>query len=242
MDERKRRNRGRVPLMELMMIVRVLLRRWYMIAIPLVGVSLVAIPALLTPAPAQVGGYTTTIRYTAAQPLEAIPNRDGDFQDVWLASELAVNAFTEWIRSRSFTAEVRRLLPPQLAGDLPDGLFATDNARSIGVISLTWRDADELAQIADAVETVLLTRTVDYFPQLGGSSAQVRVLDDPQIVPAPPPITSRLLPLLQVGVALVVGVALAFLTEYLDPFIHRREQVERLDMPVLASIPRERRR
>ncbi len=231
----------RLSLVELMQVVAVLLRRWYMIVIPLGIVAMVAVPALLAAPPsALLPTYTTVIRYTAAQDLEAIPNRDGDFQDVWLASELAVNAFTEWIRSSSFAQEVRAALPEGIAPTLSAGNFASDNERSIGQVFITWPDAQELEQIAQAVQTVLETRTNVYFPQLGDVPARVTILDVPQIVAAPIPIANRLEPLIQLAFALVVGVGLAFLAEYLDPFLYRRQQLDALNLTVLACVPRHR--
>jgi len=226
---------------ELMQVMAVLLRRWYMIVIPLGIVALVAVPALLAAPPGALPPmYTTVIRYTAAQVLDAIPNRDGDFQDVWLASELTVNAFTEWIRSSSFAEEVRAALPEGIAPTLSAGNFASDNERSIGQVFIAWQNAEELERIAQAVQTVLETRTSVYFPQLGDVPARVEILDVPQIVATPTPITSRLEPLIQLALALVIGVGLAFLAEYLDPFLYRRQQLDALGLTVLASVPRHR--
>ncbi len=227
--------------MELMQVIKVLLRRWYMVVIPLVIVAVVVVPALFAmPSNAIPPMYTTVIRYTAAQVLDAIPNRDGDFQDVWLASELTVNAFTEWVRSSSFAEEVRAALPEGVAQTLSAGSFASDNERSIGQVFIYWHNAKELEQIAQAAQTVLETRTSVYFPQLGDVPARVKILDTPQIVATSAPITSRLEPLIQLALALVAGVGLAFLVEYLDPFVHRREQLNTLNLTVLASVPRHR--
>lgn len=225
--------------MELLQVLRVMLRRWYMIALPLVVVAAFTLPNLLNPPDSALPPtYTTVIRYTAAQVLDAIPNRDGDYQDVWLASELTVNAFSEWVRSSTFADEVRALLPQGVAPDLNAGNFAADNERSIGQVFIAWRDAGELEQIAQAAQTVLETRTSVYFPQLGDVPARVKLLDTPQIVTQPTPITSRLTSLLPLVLALFAGIALAFLAEYLDPFLYRREQLESAGLTVLSSIPR----
>lgn len=226
--------------MELMLFIRVLLRRWLLVAIPVVIAAAVAVPALLAPSNASGGGYSTVIRYTAAQVIEAIPGRDGDFQDVWLASELAVNAFTEWVRSGSFRDEVRALLPADTAGRVNAGTFGADNERSIGQLFIAAADAATLEQFAEAAQTVLTTQTGAYFPQLGGQPAQVTLLDRPEINAAPAPITSRLGPLLQLAVALLGGIGLAFLVEYLDPFIYRRDQLDALDLRVVAVVPTHR--
>jgi capsular polysaccharide biosynthesis protein len=224
-----------------MLIIRVLLRRWLLVLIPVMIVAAVAVPALLAPASAAGGGYSTVIRYTAAQAIEAIPGRDGDFQDVWLASELAVNAFTEWIRSGSFRDEVRALLPAESAARVNAGTFGADNERSIGQLFIGATDAAALEQFAAAAQRVLTTQTGTYFPQLGGQPAQVTILDRPEISASPPPITSRLGPLIQLALALLAGIGLAFVIEYLDPFLYRRDQLDALNLRVVAVIPKHRR-
>ncbi len=232
--------------MELILLIRVLLRRWYLVLIPVLIVSAVSLPQLLRQETTASVGYTTVVRYTASQSLDAIPNRDGDFQDVWLASELAVNALTEWIRTTGFADAVNALLSERgvtgTAGEAVDvrGRLNTDNERSIGTIQVSWTDADTLPQIVDAVISVLQTQSAETFPQLGGTEANIRLLDEPVISAAPPPITDRLRPLLQIGLALLAGIGLAFLADYLDPIVRRRDQLEALRLPVVAVIPGER--
>jgi capsular polysaccharide biosynthesis protein len=231
--------------MELVQVMRVLLRRWYLVVIPVVIVAAVSIPQLLRQERTGTVGYTTVVRYTAAQSLEAMPDRDGDFQDVWLASELAVNALTEWLRTTGFADGVNALLAEQgitgTAGEAIDlrGRIATDNERSIGTIQISWMDAETLPTIVDAMLEVMQTRSAETFPQLGGAEASIRLLDEPVISAVPPGITDRLRPLLQIGLALLAGVALSFLADYLDPVVRRRDQIESLRLPVMTVIPKD---
>ena len=132
--------------MELTGFIRILRRRWWLAVIP---IALSAIPALIGyfDGPAQVtAGFSAQIRYSAAQKLN-LPQRDGDYQDVWLASELTVNALTEWVRSASFRDEIMAELADV---ETMMGTFgiAADNARSIGVIYLSHAQADALEAIA----------------------------------------------------------------------------------------------
>ena len=39
-----------------------------------------------------------------------MPDRDGDYQDVWLASQYTVDALTDWVRTASFRGEIRDAL------------------------------------------------------------------------------------------------------------------------------------
>jgi capsular polysaccharide biosynthesis protein len=225
--------------MELILIIRVLLRRWYLVLIPILIVALIVVPDLLNDSPVVSGGFTTTIRYTAAQELEAIPGRDGDFQDVWLASELTVNAFTEWVRTSKFAEEVALVTAENGLQINPAALpIAADNRRSIGQVFINWGNDAELVVIVNAVIEVLETRNQDYFPQLGDAPAQVTLLDTPNIVAAPPALVSRLGPFIRLALGLLVGIGLAFLVEYLDPMLRRREDLEALGVNVIAAIPR----
>lgn len=225
--------------MELSLILRVLLRRWWLIAIPVIVVSAFAVPRLLAGGDAVSGGFGTTFRYSAAQQASNLPDRDGDYQDVWLASEFVVNAFTDWARSSTFRDEIADILDdPNI--DLNQLGIAADNARSVGLIQMSYPNADDLALIAAAAIEVLQTRSETYFPHLGGQPAQVTIIDAPVIVPVAPPITNRFGPLLQIAVGLVAGVGLAFLAEYLDPTLRDQRELENNGLRVLASIPRQR--
>lgn len=226
--------------MELILVLRILLRRWYLVLIPALVAAIIVLPDLLNGDEAVSGGFTVTLRYSAAQELDAIPNRDGDFQDVWLASEFTVNAFTDWVRTSSFVNEITQATATQNV-DVNPGLLgvAADNSHSIGVLTMSYPDSAALEAIAQAAITVLQSRAQAYFPQLGAQPAQVTVLDTPQIVAAPPPIGNRLAPFIRIGVGLFLGLVLAFLVEYLDPTLRRREQVEQLGLPVIAAIPKD---
>lgn len=225
--------------MELMLVLRVLLRRWYLVVIPVVIVAALVVPDFLRNRGA-VGGYSVTVRYSASQVLEAIPGRDGDFQDVWLASELAVNAMSDWIRTSSFVDEITTAAAAQNVEINPAALgVAADNKRSVGQITLSYPDQAQLQVLINTALNVLKTRAQDYFPQLGGQPAQVTVLDVPTITSAPPPIADRFSPIIRLGLAFLAGVAIAFLAEYLDPMIRRREQVEALGLDVISTLPRE---
>ncbi len=221
--------------MELMLIVRVLLRRWWLIVIPVAIAAVIAVPQLLRQeTTVAAGGFATTFKYSAAQQLN-LPQRDGDYQDVWLASEFVVNAFTDWIRSSTFRNELSALMGDEV--DLSLLGIAADNDRSIGVVQMSYRDADVLTKTAAAAIEVLQTRNQAYFPHLGGEPAQVTLVDAPVIVPNPPPLTNRFAPILQLGVALIAGIGLAFLAEYFDPTLRRSEDLEAQGFIVLASVP-----
>lgn len=220
--------------MELLLILRILRRWWWLIAIPVLITAALALPSLLNRGGAS-GGFTQTISYSAMQQLDAIPRTDGDYQDIWLSSELTVNAFTDWVRGSGFKDEIAALvsdLNPAALG------IAADNARSVGQITLSYPTADGLQAISAAAVEVLQTRSQAYFAQLGGEPATVTVLSQTPITPAPPPLTDRFGALIKVGLGLLAGIGLVFLAHYLDPVLRRREDVEALGLPVVGAIPR----
>lgn len=225
--------------MELRMVARVLLRRWWLILIPLVITIGLTLPALLTGTGAGIS-YTTMIRYSAAQQVEALPPRDGDLQDIWLASEYTVNAMTAWVQTDSFKQEVAIKAAEQgVALNQPLLGVAADNQRSVGQLFLSYPQETDLAVIVQAAIEVLTTRNQFYFPQMGSAPANVTILDTPVISAAPPPLTNRFEPFIRIGLGLLAGIGLALLAHYLDPTLRRREDVEALGLPVIATLPRE---
>ena len=220
---------------ELTWLLGVLRRRFWLLLLPLVISAVLTAPDLMGGSNA-VAQFTTQLRYSAAQEMN-LPQRDGDYQDVWLASELAVNAFTDWARTSSFRAEIQTQLADE-ALDLAGLGIAADNARSIGVIHLSHYDAAALGAFADAAITVLVNRSQAYFPQLGGEAAQVRILDAPLISAASPPLTNRFAPILRLGVGLFVGILLVMTAEFLDRKVRHQDELRRLGLTVIGQIPR----
>jgi capsular polysaccharide biosynthesis protein len=225
---------------EIRWFFRTLLRRWYLVLIPVVVVGGYVFYTLLTTPPAQSSGFTTVIRFSAAQSIDALPDREGDFQDVWLSSELTVKALTSWAQTTSFKSEVAARAAESGVTFEPNALAtAADHERSVGQLFISWNNASELEIIAAAALDVLREDSQTYFPQFGDQPAQVTVLDDIRVNPNPPPIVDRFEPLVQVALAVLVGVGLAFLAEYMDPTVRYRDELERSGFEVIASIPRE---
>lgn len=224
--------------MEIIKIAQALLRRWWLIVIPLAVVVAITLPEILSPTAAS-GGFGTVIRYSAAQQPEAMPPRDGDYQDIWLASELTVNAFTAWVQTSSFRNEVAQIAAANGTTINLDVLgIQADNARSVGQLFLSYPVEADLAIITEAAMDVLQTRNRDYFPQVGEAPATVTFLDSPVINASAPPLTNRFAPFIKIALGAVAGLALATFAHYLDPMIRQREDLEALGLPVIGQIPR----
>lgn len=222
--------------MELNQLLIKLRRYWWLALVPVIIVAFVAVPDLIRGEAADAGGYSATFRYSAAQEASNLPDRDGDYQDVWLASEFVVNAFTDWVRSSTFRAELRTALPETV--DLSLLGVSTDNSRSIGVVQMSHPDADSLEQIVAAAVTVLQTRNAEYFPHLGGENANVTIVDAPVIVPVPPSLPNRFRPIFLLAVAAFLGFVFAVMAAYMDPHLRTQRDVELTGLRVLSAVPR----
>jgi capsular polysaccharide biosynthesis protein len=230
--------------MELRAILAVVIRRWWLIALPALAALAYAVYGYLkTP---QTGGFATSIRFTAAQPPDAQgASIENSAYYQWLTSEYVVNGLTDWVTTNSFAEAVSQELAVNgvsiSAGQL-QGVMVPDNARSVMVVSISWGDEKQLQAIAAAVGAVLVNRSREAFPQLEATGVEVKPLDTPVISAVPPPLTARLNPLIRFGLGLVAGVALAFLVEYLDPTVRTRADVQALGIAILAEVPSRNRR
>jgi len=234
--------------MELLAVWEVVRRRWWLIVLPaLVAGALVLrdLPRVISPP----HSYAVQMRLTVAAPPQPpteqtmTPYEDTAYVP-WLASEYVVVNMPAWITSDSFAGQVSRVLSDEgrsIHGEDLAGAFAADGLRSILTLYVRWDDPDEIAEIARAAITVLQTRNQDYFPQFGGQPVSVVPLDSIAVRQVAPPIADRLVPLIKVAVGLTAGVALAALAEHVDRTVRTRADVESLGVPVIATIPRQRR-
>lgn len=228
--------------MELKNLLAVLLRRWWLIALP----SLIAL-ALSLPSFGQLirpqALYRVTVRFTAAQPPQ--PNSGESFEErsyiAWLGSEYAVINLAAWLRTESFAREVAGFLAADgqaVSAESVRAMIASDSVRSILTLYLTDSEPERVRRVAHAAVRTLTERSNAYFPQLSGQPAQVVPLDAVEVAPVPPPFTERLAPLLRLLIGVLGGVGLAFLADYLDPTVRTRRELEALGLPILAEIPR----
>ncbi|NDJ53171.1 MAG: hypothetical protein GYB68_08825 [Chloroflexi bacterium] len=227
--------------MELRQLIQVILRRWWIIAIPTVVALAAGIYSFATTP--VVGSFSTAIRFTAAAPPEDGVTYEDESYYPWLASEFVVNALTDWVRTSSFANEVSLRLADEGLEIAPGAIqasIAADNVRSVMTVFINWGNPDELMQIAEAVIAVLQNDSALYFPQLNADEVDVVPLDSPSVGPVPPALTTRLDPFIRIALGAIAGLGLAFLVEYLDPTIRGRRDIERLGLSILAEVPRKR--
>ncbi|MGD9030358.1 MAG: hypothetical protein PVG25_11140 [Anaerolineae bacterium] len=223
--------------MELRTYARILLRRWWLVVAPVV---VVAVYVVATHAP-PVTNHQVVMRFsTGTEP--AGLSVDYDRYYPWLTSEYVANGLADVAETGVFAQAVAARLRQAGQDVTPgavQGAIVTDNAQSILVVYLTWPDPQQIVALAEAVTQELTENSGAYFPQLADLQPAVRRLDKPAAAPLPPSLRAQLLgPAVRVGLALFVGVGLAFLWHYLDPTVHEADELEELGWEVLARIPR----
>jgi len=224
--------------MEIRQIVRILLRRWWLVVIPAIVLGAVAV-ITYQPAPQT---YAATLRfavgYTPDPNSQSLYDR---FYPAWLASEYIAGGLSDWAKTGNFANAVANDLTGR-GLDVPAAMVAgsivSDHQRSIVVLYFSGSDPVTLQAIAEAAARVLQTRNAAIFPQNGPNGASVTALDNPTVVPTPPPLRARLDLPVRLALALAAGIVLAFVAHYFDPMIRERRDVETLGWPILGEIPR----
>jgi capsular polysaccharide biosynthesis protein len=224
--------------LELREIARILRRWWWLVLTPVLVAAALTVPSLLNRTQASPG-YSVTLLYSAFQDVDALPRPNGDYEDVWVSSELLVNAFSDWLKGSTFRDELAAALaagndafdPAQLS-------VAADNDRAVGLVTFGYPDATVLQAIADATLPIMNTTSNAYFAQLGTAPARGNLLSQSAITPLNPPLPDRFRPVILLALALAAGIGLAALAHYLDPVVRERRDLEQAGLPVLAIIPR----
>ena len=227
--------------MELLTYWKILIRRWWLIVVPVLVVILY-VAVTYTP-PGAV--YQVVMRYASGTNPAGL-SEDYDRYYPWLTSEYVANGLADVAVTGTFAQAVSSRLA-ETGHEIPPAAIqpaiVTDNAQSILVVYLTWPSAEQITAVAEAIIAELTGNSAVYFPQLEGIEPAVRLLDTPTPVPLPPGLRTQLMgPAIKIGLVLIVGVALALLWHYLDPTIRETAELEDVGLVVLVEIPRRRRK
>ena len=217
---------------------------WKRAWIPALLVGVVAVASWLTQQ-APPTTYSTSMRFTVGvKPQELADQYSYDSYYAWLSSEYLADDMTEIVKSGAFAADVnRRLAELGSAVQIPPGSISgvtiAEKQHRILQLNVSWGNAGELADIGQAIVAVMEQDSPKYLTQLGTPGALIQVIDEPSIPAAnPPSLTQRLDLPVRLLLALGAGVALAFLLDYLDDSVRGRGDLEALDIPVLAEVPK----
>ncbi|MBC8262786.1 MAG: hypothetical protein H8E47_01495 [Anaerolineales bacterium] len=186
--------------------------------------------------------YQTSIRFTVGLAPEY---RSADYYTydryyTWLASEYLVDELTEIVGSEAFA----RVISDELANsdlDIPAGALRgsleADRVHRILTMHITWGDQAQLTKIANAAAKVLPEHTSDFLGQLETTEADIRLIDPPVALPVGQSLKDRMDLPIRLFLAVVAGVALVFLLDYLDDTVRDRIEVEAMGLTVLGEIP-----
>jgi capsular polysaccharide biosynthesis protein len=219
---------------------------WKRIWIPalLFGLVLVVSLALHSPSPPQ---YQASGRVLVdVPPLEAIEGMGFDPRlTAPQATEYLVDDFTQFVSSQAVAEAVGKRLADQ-GIQVPPGSIqsstASEQVHRVVTIRVTWDNPDEAIAVLAAAIEVLQQDAPAFFGRLGLEQPQVTLFDGPSVSPVPPSLTERLDLPVRLLLALLAGVAMCFLLNYLDDSIRGREELEDMGIRVLTEVPRRRRR
>ena len=230
--------------MELREYWAILRRRW---AAPILLPVLVALfsAVQLRPWEAPPPAFSATMRIlVGVLPIEGVDEVEYDPRYyAWMTSEYLVDDFTEVLASELFANAVNsRLAANEIV--IPAGLLraSANTGQQHRIIRLTfnWHNAEELQSIGDAAVAELEENAAAYFAQLGTQGAGVQVMDSPTVVQVGPSARQRVEWPLRIVLALVAGIGVAFLREYLDDTVRSRGQLEEMGLSCLVAVPKQR--
>jgi len=226
--------------MELGDYARVVFRYWWMIlALPIiVGIgSWIFRP---TPSPRYSASVRLTIGVNALAPDKAMGY--DPILTAYQASEYIRDDFVEIIQSDVFADDVNAVLAKMGVNDVRvrkgNITAAIEKQRRLMSMTITWHNAEQAQKIADAAVKNLSENNAKYFAQLGSSGAMLTVIDRPVVAPVGQSLREQMDIPIRVIIALLAGIALAFILDYLDTSVRDARDVEALGLRVLGEIPR----
>jgi len=223
--------------MELIRYWQIVRRRWLLIAGLL---ALVLAGTLLTYdwSPPQM--YAVSMRFNVG--LDPVPPSDAEYTynplDIWRSSEYLMDDLASAVRGADFARRVAaRLGDPGV--NLAGTLGAATEFRVL-TVSAHGPDKEQLVEIAAAATAVLNEEAAALVGPLGDGTLVLRSIDPPVVVPVGRGLRDKLEIPIRLGLALLAGVAGAFLLDYLDRSVRGPDELEAMDISVLAEIPRHR--
>lgn len=227
--------------MELRQYLGIIKRRVW---IPLFLVVAVALAVLLRGSPPPA--YAASMRFVVG--LRPEPRTGAyytyDRYYTWLTAEYLIDDMAEIVKSAAFAQAVEETVTASgeweniagLAGAI-QGSTSSGKLHRILTVTISWGDPSQLADISAAVAAVLEHRIATFFALSESDQIELRMIDPPAVGLVPPSLTQRLQAPVRIVLALLAGVALTFLLDYLDETVRDRREIEEMGVPVLGEIP-----
>jgi capsular polysaccharide biosynthesis protein len=158
----------------------------------------------------------------------------------WLTAEYLIDDLSEVVKSGAFAQDVALISGIAVSPGAIQGATSSGKLHRILSLSISWPNETELRQIATVAAQVLQQHNNRYLGQLGTDNAVITLIDPPTISQTAKSLRQRLDLPLRLLLALVAGIILVFIIEYLDDTIRGRDDLDHLGVPVLAEIPRKK--
>jgi len=235
--------------MELREYWSIIRRRWWL---P-VAVTLVALVASTVVGVRGATAYKTDMRLAVSTIPTPDPNGALYYDPTYysnLDSEYLADDMSEFMTSRAFADEVHRELASSTTPmdvDIDTIMTATRAKKTHRFIdiAITTPTFDQGEAIAGSISRILSdpNHVSQYLTALTAYRTQMEIVTPPVTHRANSPVGLVSEIALRTLIGLIVGIALAFLVDYLDQSVRSREEAERLlDVPVLGEIPRAKHR
>jgi capsular polysaccharide biosynthesis protein len=175
--------------------------------------------------------------------MEPVPPPDAEYAydplDVWMASEYLMDDLASAVRGADYARRISERLEEE--GLSLAGAFSAATEHRMLIVSATWGNPEQLASIASTAVAVLNEDAAELVGPLGQARPVLRLIDPPVIVPVGRSLKDKLDLPIRIGLAVLAGIAGAFLLDYLDSSIRGQQDLEEMGISVLARIPRRRR-
>lgn len=233
--------------MELRQYWHIIRRRWWL---PVGLVVLVGLFSLLTLRPWETRPtvYTATLRFNVG--LQPEP-RTADYYTydryyTWLGSEYLIDDLSEIVKGSAFAEAVSARLAGSGLTVTPGAIQGSTQAgklHRILTVSTSWGDLAGLMRITQAVSETIQTDLPQFYGALltttpGTAPVEAILIDGPHVGASGVGLRERLDLPLRLTLALLLGVGLTFLLDYLDPHVRNRAELEAMGLPVIGEIPR----
>jgi len=218
---------------------------WKRIWIPVLLLAVVLVVSLVLRRPTSPQYQASGRVLVDVPPLEAVEGMGFDPRlTAPQATEYLVDDFTQFVSSQAVADAISQRLAGQ-GIQVPPGVLqsstASEQIHRVVTIRVTWADPNEALTILNAAVEVLMQEAPAYFGRLGLEQPQVTLFDGPGVSPVPPTLSERLDLPVRLLLALLAGIALAFLLDYVDDSIRGRQDLEDMEIQVLAEVPGRRR-
>ncbi len=218
-----------------------ILKRWWWIPTGLMALTLIFSLITLKPWQPRPPAYAMSLSFSVGVRPQQLPDEftyDGYYTA--LSSEYLIDDFSEIVKGSEFASAVSQRLQAlgyTVAPGHIQGSTQTGELHRILTVTIYDSDPNRLTTIADAVATTMTEDAHLFMPRLLEDQGAVYLVNRGGVVAIGPTLKQRLDLPLRLVLALLAGVGLVFLMEYLMPRVQTRQDLEALGVSVLAEIP-----